>query len=463
MVRGYCGAPTSVEARARGSPAAYKPSRTSLSAGLSLAAFLHCSLSLPVSACVVGEQSKDPAIVITLSPPDCCHAAWGGTIAGTVANVETDDVVVVVYAQTDVYYVQPVVDASIVPSCGGVWSTATHGGARYAAILARSTWRPPPQMTSLPDVGGLILQVATAPESQRRVEFGGETWIVKSSGGVPFGPGNNLWSDGEENVWVDAAGLHLLLVERDGRWTCSEVMSESYVGHGRYRFTVANALETLDPAVVFAGFLYADSGLEADIEFGQVGDPVQAQYVVQPDAPYAFGFDFGHGPSTHEIVWQPQRIDFSSRAGGAGEPSLPVAAWSRSNPVMVPQFERMHFNLWLANGALPQGPVEMVIARFDHDAPTDVAWHHAAGLELSVHSGSARPLHYAIELQQESMVCLQLFDPRGRRIGRILDETLSPGRHSRAWEPPIELAHGVYFLHLEVGSSTRTARVVVVR
>jgi hypothetical protein len=85
---------------------------------LSLAAFFYWSLSLPVSACVVGEPSNDPAIVITLSPPDCCHAAWGGTIAGTVANVETDDVAVFVYAETDVYYVQPVEDASIAASCG---------------------------------------------------------------------------------------------------------------------------------------------------------------------------------------------------------------------------------------------------------------------------------------------------------------------------------------------------------
>ncbi|HZL86079.1 MAG TPA: hypothetical protein VFD07_11960 [Candidatus Krumholzibacteria bacterium] len=431
-----------------------------MSAGLSLAAFLYWSLSLPVSACVVGEQSNDPAICITLSPPDCCHAAWGGTIAGTVANVETDDVVVFVYAETDVYYVQPVEDASIAPSCGGVWSTTTHGGARYAAILARRTWRPPPQMTSLPEVGGVILAVARAPESQRRVEFGGETWIVKSSGGVPFGPGSNRWSDGEENVWVDAAGLHLRLVERDGRWTCSEVMSEFYVGHGRYRFTVASALETLDPAVVFAGFLYAEPGLEADIEFGQIGgafDPVQAQYVVQPDAPYAFGVDFGHGPSTHEIVWQPQRIDFSSCIGG----ELPVAAWSRSNPATVPQFERMHFNLWLAHGAEPGGPVEIVITRFERDAPTDEA--ASARFELSLVSWSANPLSYAIEVQQESLVRLQLFDPRGRRIGRLLDERLSPGRHTRVWQPRVDLARGIYFLHLERGSAIRTARVVVLR
>ncbi len=429
------------------------------------------SVSLPATACVVGQGENSPQIVITLSPPECCYATWGGTIAGTVANVDTDDVVVVVYAQTDVYYVQPVADAAIAPSCGGIWSTSTHGGRGYAAILARSTWRPPPLMSRLPSTGGMILAVATVPEMQRRIEFGGETWIVKASGGVAFGPGANLWSDGADNVWVDSAGLHLRLVERDGQWTCSEVMSEAYVGHGRFRFTVAGALESLDPAVVFAGFLYADPGLEADIEFGRFGsssEPTRAQYVVQPDAPYAFDLDFGNGPSTHEIMWQPQRIDFSSRAGDAGDQTLPVGRWSRSNPAAVPQFERMHFNLWLKSGVPPQGPVEIVIAHFDRDAPTDAAWRETAGagVELSVIPWSESPVRYAIELQQESMVRLQLFDPRGRRIGRILDERLSPGRHARAWEPRsggVDLARGVYFLHLETQGATRTARIVVVR
>jgi len=106
-----------------------------------------------------------------------------------------------------------------------------------------------------------------------RIPFAGCRWIVKSSGDVPFGPGPNLWSDAPENVWVDAEGMHLRLVERDGQWTCAEVMSESYIGYGRLRFEVdgaidfelegASALDFEDPEDAFYVILREDGSLFA--------------------------------------------------------------------------------------------------------------------------------------------------------------------------------------------------------
>ncbi len=423
-------------------------------------------VAAPVRACIVGDLQGPPQIVITMAPPDCCYAAWGGTLAGTVRNVDTDNAVVVLYAQTDVYYVEPFVSSLVRPSCGGVWSSSTHGGARYAAVLARPSWPAPAVLAELPAVGGAVLAVATAPDSQRRLEFAGRTWIVKSSGDVPFGPGPNLWSDSPANVWVDADGLHLRLVEQDGVWTCAEVMSEAYVGHGRLRFEVVGAIDRLDPAVVFGGFFYADQGTEADIEWSRWGDPASftnAQFAVQPALVQPLALALSGATSAHEIVWFPGRIDFAIWDGAT--PSTLLAAWSHVGTTPTPAFERVHFNLWLANGVAPQGgAMEVVVRSFLTAESTDARLVSAPRASLRAETFTGARLRYGLQLPEATIVRLRLFDPRGRLVAAAAPLALAAGAHSRSWDLGAEgLARGVYFLRADGTGTPLTSRLLVLR
>jgi hypothetical protein len=420
----------------------------------------------PLFACPLGDLQAAAQIVITETPPDCCYGEWAGSLTGTVTNVDSDSAVVVLYARTDRYYIQPYEGSLLELDCAGTFFAPTHGGTRYCALLVRRAWQPPSVLADLPPVGGPVLAVACAPDEQRRIEFAGRTWIVKSTGGVPFGPGPNSWSDASDNVWVDALGqLHLRITQRDGRWQCAEVFTQSYVGYGSYRFEVEGAIDALPPEVVFAGFFYSDQGDEADIEFSRWGDPQRAsnaQFVVQPDAVHPLEMQLTKPTSTHEIRWQPGRIDFTSWDGECRVAPAPAASWSYTGDVPSPDLERMRFNLWLFQGAAPQREVEVVVRAFAEHTPTDVATRVASQLELVAPRIVTEQLDYELSLAQAGAVRLRLFDPRGRVVGRLLEAELSAGVHRGSWQG-VRLARGVYFLQLESAQARRTARVLLLR
>ena len=154
-------------------------------------------------------------------------------------------------------------------------------------------------------------------EDERRIEFAGRTWIVKSGG--PRGPGNNLWSDSEESVSVVGGQLHLKLRKIEGNWHSVEVYTEECTTYGKHRFFVVGRLDELDRNVVAGLFLYANDEEEIDIEFSKWGiwnSPTNGQYVVQPyDVPgnrHPFGFALNGTHSSHTIDWQPESIRFKS-------------------------------------------------------------------------------------------------------------------------------------------------------
>lgn len=116
-----------------------------------------------VLVAVQEEHAKKPAIEITEVP-----AKGGGnerieTIAGTVRGVKTSDCKVVIFAQTDVWYVQPYIAASDTAiKDDNTWRTDTHLGVRYAALLVKKSYKPPTTTGKLPEVGGMVLAIATA-------------------------------------------------------------------------------------------------------------------------------------------------------------------------------------------------------------------------------------------------------------------------------------------------------------
>jgi hypothetical protein len=133
--------------------------------------------------------------------------------------------------------------------------------------------------------------VASAPfaaAGARTISFSGYDWTVKSRG-EPAGPGPNLFSDSEENVFVDRDGrLHLVINQKAGRWRCAEVVSARSFGFGTYRFTIDSGIDGLDPNAVLGLFTWSDAAeyhnRELDVEISRWGDPASAnaQFVVQP-------------------------------------------------------------------------------------------------------------------------------------------------------------------------------------
>jgi hypothetical protein len=212
------------------------------------------------------------------------------------------------------------------------------------------------------------------PTPPADLSFGGYQWAVKQTSGR-VGPGPNYFSGSTDNVWVDAAGLHLTI--RKGarnRWFATEVISRQSFGYGTYEWSVASRVDNLDRHVVLGLFTWNDAPAyahrEIDIEFARwsnASDPTNAQYAVQPyDAP-------GHllrvtqGPltsSTQRFTWRPGSVTFESLAG-----TTVINHWMYSgSDVPVPGGENARMNLWLFRGLAPSNglPVEVVLSNFRH-------------------------------------------------------------------------------------------------
>jgi len=117
----------------------------------------------PIST-FLGPERIRPEILITKVPP---YDPVGGTltryeIEGVVKGAKDPATLqVVIYARTDYLYVQPLTTEPLTPiDRGGKWATWTHGGAKYAALLVRSTYKHDQHkdtLAALPSVGGDIL------------------------------------------------------------------------------------------------------------------------------------------------------------------------------------------------------------------------------------------------------------------------------------------------------------------
>lgn len=70
---------------------------------------------------------------------------------------------------------------------------------------------------------------------------------------------------------------------------------------------------------------------------------------------------------------------------------------------------------------------------------------------------------YRIEVLDGARVGVSAFDVLGRRVARLLDRRLEPGRHEFSWEPKASLPSGTYFLRLESGDVRESRKVVLSR
>lgn len=212
----------------------------------------------------------------------------------------------------------------------------------------------------------------TAPQPPREIQFSGQTWVIKDSGGAKWGPGPNVFSPSTDNVWVDALGrLHLRITKSGSTWRSAEVISTASFGYGTYRWTLASDASNLDPQVVLGLFTWHDTSAdyahrEIDIElsrWGNATDPTNAQFVVQPYdlAGHTFRYTVPTGvPTTHEFTWRESSVSFLSGA----------TSWAFADAAVVPPAggENARMNLWLFRGLAPdnRAPAEVVFDRFEH-------------------------------------------------------------------------------------------------
>ena len=108
------------------------------------------------------ERAPVPELTITRIPR---YDAAGGpdtrdTIAGTVGTPLASDYRVVVYARADAWYIQPTPFAMQTIGPDNKWTTWTHTGSSYAALVVRSTYKPLTRLDVLPQVDADVLSRA---------------------------------------------------------------------------------------------------------------------------------------------------------------------------------------------------------------------------------------------------------------------------------------------------------------
>ena len=213
-----------------------------------------------------------------------------------------------------------------------------------------------------------------SPPGSTQLTFAGLTWQCKA--GTQFGPGPNRWAP--NLAWVDHQGrLHLKIAQdAAGKWCCAEVTSDKSFGFGEYRFTFAGPLNELDPNIVLGLFTYLDDAHEIDFElarWGQVTEPKNAQFVVQP-AKEERMCRFATGEVqrlTCSLVWTAGRVQWQCWEGTGGSEAKSLAAWTfTGNGIPAPSQEKVHMNLWLMRGQPPKNgrPAEVVIESFEFRA-----------------------------------------------------------------------------------------------
>jgi len=306
---------------------------------LKLALILICCLAL--LDCHSHKSDSTPTIEFTKIPP----AAQGGrekvdSIAGRVKGYRPGQQIVI-YAHSGPWWVQPWPEQALIPiQADSTWSTSTHLGFDYAALLVEPGYRPSPTLDVAPTQGGSVVSLTIvkgtgAPQlaPTKPLQFSGYQWQVRTIAS-DWGGLNNLY-DGD-NAWTDASGaLHLRIRKKEGRWSCAEVVSTQSFGYGTY-IAVVRDTSYLEPAAVLSMTTFDDWAgdqhyREMDVEisrWGDAGSKTNAQYGIQPFfvpgnvAP----FFAPSGTLTHSMHWESGKVSFKTVRGSAMTDKAPAIA-----------------------------------------------------------------------------------------------------------------------------------------
>ena len=308
---------------------------------------------------------------------------------------------VLLFAQTDQYYRQPLTGSILSISAGGLVTISKVNPGSLSAWVVTKAYAAtvPATLTSPLTVDGVNVLAGT-----NALWFAGSLWNVKTStGGV--GPGPNVFGP---DSYVDSHGaLHLQVVKTAGQWQCSEVWLPNVATYGRYTFYLNALSAPLDPSLVLGAFLYADGGQEIDMEIGTYANPdSQSQWVVQPNTPHRFVAPLAD--LTYSYNWEPGEVDFQCWTGHSPSPASPsdivdTYTYSGSDVPAESDDLHVHLNLWLFGGNAPTNGqnAQVVVAGFLPPAGASVTTPAAA------QRGNV-PIQYKLTDAQSNLCAIQV-------------------------------------------------------
>jgi hypothetical protein len=335
------------------------------------------------SGCHAPKVASGPAIAFTRVPP----AAQGGrervdTISGRVSGARPGQRIVI-YARSGPWWVQPWPDKPFIPiQADSTWSTPTHLGFEYAALLVDPAFHPPPTLDVAPMPGGAVVAEAAVKGTgavqnapTKALKFSGYDWGVRTIAGDRGGL-NNLYS--ADNAWTEPDGaLHLRIKKSGDRWSCAEVVLNQSLGYGTYIWTVRDAAH-LEPAAILSFNTFDDWGgeqhfRELDVELGRWGDAANknnAQFAIQPF--YApgnlFRFSVPEGRLTYVMHWEPGRASFKTVRGSSvsGAPVITDHVFTSQVPTPGQEQAQMLFYVVGSANSPLQHENEVVVDKFEY-------------------------------------------------------------------------------------------------
>lgn len=327
------------------------------------------------------SDTAAPSIEFTTVPKsDAGGPAELAPIAGRVTGARPNQRIVLFARSDEGWWVQPFRSRPFTDiERDATWKNSIHLGQEYAALLVEADYRPPATAESLPDPGGGVVAVTrvrgsgqfTAPAA-KTIAFSGYDWLVRQTQNDRHGMNDY---DGR-NVWVDSDGhLHLLLIERDGRWTSADVRLTHSLGYGTYSFDIRDSSQ-VDPSAAFSMYTFdplgsAENFRELTIDVSRWGEPgnMNGQFVVQPETVPAnvYRFAIPAGPVTHSFRWEPGRVSFKTvRRGGTALGDGVAAERLFTARVPTAGAEIAHLTLLFDRSATrpPSKAVEVVVEKF---------------------------------------------------------------------------------------------------
>lgn len=310
-----------------------------------------------------------------------------GIVSGHVTGARSGDHIVIYVRPTNRWWVQPFANrplTAIRPD--GSWSTSTHLGLEFAALLVSGKYEAAPVIDSLPPVGGRVRAVARIPATAvsakdaallqenaapRIVSFSGYDWLVMN--GVNHNGGQMHRYD-PENVWVDDRGaLHLAMRRVGKEWECAEASTLRSLGNGSYRFRLRD-IGHFEPATMLTLSNLRDTSEEAgsremDIHISRWGVPgnKNGEFVMQPYylPSNVYRFEVPPGPVTASFRWSTDSVLFSTEREGRTHPST-LSSWTFTTDIPTAGDEHTHVSLCVFpySPAPQQKDMEVVIDQF---------------------------------------------------------------------------------------------------
>jgi hypothetical protein len=335
-------------------------------------------------ACQSERPQQAPTIVFTKIPP----AAQGGrervdTISGRVSGARAGQRIVV-YAKSGPWWVQPWPEHPFISiESDSTWSTQTHLGYEYAALLVNADYHPAPTIDVAPLMGGSVVAlkivngVSSLPDLPVvPLRFSGYDWKVRTVSAARGGI-NNLYD--ADNAWTDAKGvLHLKISDKPAGWTCAQLVLTRSLGYGTYNFVIRDSAQ-LEPAVLLSLHTYdASAGdqhfREWDIEIGRWGNArsrENAQFGIQPF--YVPGnlarFTEPPGTVSYSVLWEPGHVVFKAFRGTSIQlRARPFYEHTFTAGIPTPGQELLEVMFYIvASDRIPQqNNTEVVIDRFEY-------------------------------------------------------------------------------------------------